>query len=86
MSKWLDYYFEVTEKGVKPPIPEEKVQQFKESVDRLCKEYDITLLHEDVGGGFILQSGYDDVLMKWFNAARDNNAVRKYSLGTEELK
>ena len=75
-QKWYDHLDTITTRGVRPPIAKSKIEDFKEDVIQLCKKYDVTLYHEDIGGAFCLVSGYDEVIMEWFNGAYDCNRLR----------
>ena len=43
-----------------------KLKEFKREIIELCKEYDISISHEDGHGGFIFEN-YSDRLADWFN-------------------
>ena len=43
-----------------------KLIEFKSKVSALCKEYNISISHEDVHGGFIFET-YDEFYDEWFN-------------------
>ena len=66
-------YFKLTQEGNRLPIPDESRKAFLQEVKTLCRKYDITLLHEDIGGGFLLVNGYEDDMMIWFMGACDVN-------------
>jgi len=69
-----DYEIDFIDGGTRAIIPAEKLEKFKDEVNTLCKRYDLSLGHEDVGGAFLIIAGYDDEFMKWFMYARDPNA------------
>ena len=66
-------FFKLTQEGNRLPIPDESRQAFLQEVKTLCQKYDLTLLHEDIGGGFLLVNGYEDDMMNWFLGASDPN-------------
>jgi hypothetical protein len=47
----------------------ERVEAFKIAVDKLCAEYDVTIVHEDVEGGFQILPYYNSGLANWFLSA-----------------
>lgn len=48
----------------------EQVELFKKQVLALCKDYKLSIGHEDVDGSFILHRGFNDKRAAWFMNAR----------------
>ena len=52
------------------------ITEFKNAVVELCRIHNVTILHEDIGGGFQVVNGYEEDLIQWFLQAYDPNATR----------
>ena len=73
MSRHIDLCDGVLTEGARAPIPDGKLQAFLNAVNNLCVQYDVSIGHEDWGGGFQVVNGYDEKFMLWFMGAWDPN-------------
>lgn len=56
----------------------DKVEQFKKDIIKLCKQYKLSISHEDGHGNFIIDE-YKESNIEWFKSATfDTDLCEKY--------
>ena len=48
---------------------DEKIKSFIDEIEQICKKYDLSISHEDIGAGFIIER-YDDYNIEWLRDAK----------------
>lgn len=49
---------------------DEKIKSFLDEIEKLCKKYELSISHEDLGYGDFIIEDYDEYNIEWLRSAR----------------
>jgi len=49
-------------------VENEEIDKFLKEIKEVCKKHNMSIAHQDEGGGFIIEN-YDDIYIKWLSNA-----------------